>query len=344
MFCVECGREGPTYEGLCGPCYLDRHRFAHIDEKVDLYRCGHCQEFCIDGEWTQIDSLEEAVSQAAVRALRVREDVSVQDIQVSIHPQDGSNLLVHLTLEMGFQDLEKTEELETKVRVKGTSCPRCSRIKADYYESILQIRSRDRSLGQEEKDEILDHIGSRLEEESRDNRDLFVSKLKELHGGLDVYLSSSHMGKTLSRELAAMYGGQLKESSTLVGQKEGKEVYRITFLVRLPAYRPGDIISHGARMYQVGGVGAKSTRLVDLVTHEASRVENTDLLDVMVRGHGSDIDEAVVVSESEGEMQLLHPTSYRMVEVRKPPGYRGEGDTVRVFTREGEVFLLPNRG
>jgi nonsense-mediated mRNA decay protein 3 len=58
-------------------------------------------------------------------------------------------------------------------------------------------------------------------------------------------------------------------------------------------------------------------------------------------GKREDILEAVVLSQSAKEVQVMHPRSYATVELRKPQGFKVEGDTVRVVLFEDEMYLLP---
>ncbi|HUV25219.1 MAG TPA: NMD3-related protein [Methanomassiliicoccales archaeon] len=341
MFCVECGKEGATYESLCAQCFLSRNRFTEIDEYIDLTRCAHCLEFLIDGRWKRFQSIEDAAAEVAVRSINVRRGSEIKSVEVAVDPLDSSNFRVSIEMTLQMEDLIKTEHLVTTVRVKGASCPKCSKIKGSYFESILQVRCRDRSLRREEKESILEQIEDMVERAASENRELFISKVEELHGGLDVYLSSNNLGRSLSKELAAAYGAETKESSSLIGQKDGREMYRITFLVRLPAYQLHDIISLDGVLHQVEGISSTNTRLRKLSDHQHVTMQNHDLENVRVKGTESDIMEAVIVSESEDEIQVMHPITYGIVELRKPKDFQVEGDAVKVFSHDGELFLVP---
>lgn len=339
MFCVECGSEGPLYEGLCESCFLQKNQFTLVPKTVDLLRCNHCLEFLIGGSWHRYTSLEEALADAI--PIQVRIGAEVTGIQINITPQDMRNYGVELEITVRVYDLEKKERHRTLVRLKGTSCPRCSRIKGSYFESIIQVRSRNRHLDRDEMDELMGHIERRVESAAEQSREMFISKVEELHGGFDVYLSSNSLGRAIARELAAMHGAEFKESSSLVGKKEGKDVYRMTFLVRLPTYRLGDIVSFQQSLYRIEAISRTATRLQELRTHERITISNADLENVRVKGSEKDLMDAVVVSETEEELQLLHPVSYVVIEVKKPDGFKVNGETVKVFSHEGDLYLVP---
>lgn len=342
MFCVECGKEGKTYDSLCAKCFLSRNTFTEIDDHIDLIRCSHCLEFLIDGEWASFDTMDEAVADIAVRSMKVRGRASVESVEVGVKPLDRNNYEATIKVVVEVEDLKKAENLAATIRVKSASCPKCSKIMGSYFESIIQVRTRGRSMSDEEKDSILNEIEDIVERASEDNRDLFISKLEELHGGFDVYLSSNSLGRSISRELAAAHGAETKESSSLVGKKEGKDVYRITFLVRLPAYQLHDVISYGGELYFVEAISSSSTRLRGLIRHQQLTLPNSNLEKAKVQARESDLLEAVVVSETEGELQVLHPITYHTFEMKRPLGFRTQGDTVLAFSHDGELYLIPH--
>jgi nonsense-mediated mRNA decay protein 3 len=82
-----------------------------------------------------------------------------------------------------------------------------------------------------------------------------------MHGGLDFYLGSSSLGKLVSRALSQAFGGTIKESHKLVGRKEGKDVYRTTYSVRLSDFRIGDFVRVDKQVFQVKKISTDSLLL-----------------------------------------------------------------------------------
>jgi len=184
-------------------------------------------------------------------------------------------------------------------------------------------------------------IDRRVEAAKEENREMFVSKVEEVPGGLDFYLSSISLGKAISKDLADRSGAEVKESSTLVTQKEGRDVYRVTYLVRLPSYMRGEVILHKETPHLVAQIAASSTKLVNLRTHEPSSASNADLYEARVIGRREDILDAIVLTDSKREIQIMNPRTYATLEVRKPSGYAVKGETVKVFVYEDELYLVP---
>ncbi len=341
MFCVRCGREGPTYESLCVECFLENARFTSVPDHVDMQHCAYCGDYLIKGKWIKHPSIEEASRDAAVRAIKVKEGADVLKTKAEVEEADKNNFRVHMRTMIEYSDLSLEEKLDTIVRIKGGICSRCSKIVGNYYESIIQVRGRGRKLSDRQKEHYLEEIDRRVETAKEENREMFVSKVEDVPGGLDFYLSSISLAKAISKDLADRAGAEVKESSTLVTQKEGRDVYRVTYLVRLPSYMRGEVIMHEDRPHLVAQIGSNSTKIIDLKTHEPVNVSNAELYEAKVIGKREDILDAIVLTDSKREVQVMNPKTYATVEVRKPPGYSVTGETVRVLVYEEEVFLLP---
>jgi len=340
MFCVRCGREGPTYESLCVECFLENVRFTSINDHVDLFTCYHCRDYQIKSRWKRI-SQDEAIREVATDAIAVRRGAELARVRIDVVEADPRNFHVRISADMEHSDLKLTEEMHTIVRLKNTVCPRCSKIIGNYYESIIQIRGRERKLSEGQKERIYTALKKRVDEAQEDNREMFISKLEEVPGGFDAYLSSISLAKSISKELGDRFGGEVKESSTLVTQKDGKDVYRVTYLVRLPSYLRGEVVSFKGKPHLVISIASNSTKLLNLKTHEPINMPNAELYEIRVLAHKEDILDAVVLTETAKELQIMHPISFTTIEVRKPPGFKHEGETVKVVVHEEETYLLP---
>jgi nonsense-mediated mRNA decay protein 3 len=340
MFCVRCGREGSTYESLCVECFLENTRFTSISDHVDLLTCYHCREYQIKNRWKRI-SLDEAIREVAVDAIVVRRGSEIVHSRLEVAEADPRNFHVRMFLDIEHGNLKVKEELHTIVRLKNTVCPRCSKIMGNYYESIIQIRGRERKLSEGQKERIYAALRKRVDEAQDENREMFISKLEEVPGGFDAYLSSISLAKSISKELGDRFGGEVKESSTLVTQKDGKDVYRVTYLVRLPSYLRGEVVSFKGTPHLVISIASNTTKLLNLKTNEPINMPNAELYEVRVIAHKDEILDAVVLSETAKELQIMHPMNFSTIEVRKPQGFKHDGDTVKVIIYEEETYLVP---
>ncbi len=321
---------------------METNRFASLPDHIDLNQCVHCQEYQMSRGWIYYEDVEEAVYDSAADAVEVSKDAFLLELSIIIDQREPTTFIAHVTAKLKFEDLVLEENLDTTIRVKRSICAKCNKIHGNYFESIIQLRTGGKKVSEEEKDELLNRIADQIESISHGSRDAFISKVVEEHGGFDVYVSTNALGKALARDLVSVYGAEYKESATLQGQKDGRDIYRVTYLVRLPPYRIRDVILYDSKPFLVLSMGPVSAKLRDLRTSETVVVNNNDLREVPVIGSKEDFKDAVVLTETEKELQLMHPVTYKTVEVKRPRGLTIKGDSVKVFSREGELYIIGN--
>lgn len=167
---------------------------------------------------------EEAVKSSIKRKAKFREGLDGGEIEINDLSADMSEARITLSGEMG--GLEISEDRTIKIKLNKESCKTCSRRTSGYYQAKLQIRG-----GKEKVEEALE-IVKRVLDESRGKND-FVSDVKETENGLDLFLGSNSLARKISREVSKEYETERKSTKTLYGKKEGKEVYRSTYLLRI---------------------------------------------------------------------------------------------------------------
>ncbi len=341
MFCVKCGQEDvETVNGLCLNCFLDGRKLISMPHHVDLMRCANCEEFSVNDQWVRKD-LDQAVEDIALTTLSVIPEGKVVSVGVMVEKQEDKTFVVHVQADVDVSGVVATDEDSVIVRLKNTVCKRCSRQLGSYYESIIQVRTGEKTLDDDLRDEVVRAVTASVENQSKTNRSLFISKVQQVPGGVDIYLSSISLGKTLTRELSETYGAEVKESSSLVGvSSDGQEVYRVTFLLRLPMYHVGDIILFKDRPYELTAVNKNGGKMTDLYDFRETSIKKFELLTVKVICKEKDIKEATVVSRSGDEIQVLHPTSYLTKDVRIPKGSE-IGETVKVVEIEEVLLFVP---
>jgi len=226
MFCVECGREGPTYGGLCSTCFGERHTLLRPPERVDIPQCVHCSRFLIGKGWAEVP-LEEACRAALLEKSRLDKEVRKVSLAPTFRHEDERNLLVAVKASLAVEDFLVTRRFETKVRIQGATCPACGRRRGMYYEAILQFRA---STGRLPED-LAAEASRYVEDAVAADPNQFITKVETVRGGLDFYLSSNAQAKTIAKAYRD-WGAETRASPKVYGQKEGKELYRVTYLVR----------------------------------------------------------------------------------------------------------------
>src|SRR2546430_11148307 len=143
-----------------------------------------------------------------------------------------------------------------------------------------------------------------------------VSRIEEVHGGLDFYLSTNALGKALARELSESFGGSVSSSPKLFGQKQGREVYRVTSLVRLGPFHIGDVVRYKDSLAEVTSV-RPFVILRDLANGE-SRGFQPQYVRSAKRVDAEPFEAKIEHLES-GQIVAVHPETEEARPLRPPP-------------------------
>lgn len=329
MQCVRCGKEieeGP----LCTACISSTAKLLISPAYIDIVKCPNCSRFrCGRDLWVQ--SIEEAVEKILRSSVRIHPAIMSSAVEFTLNADKWEGRIV-ISMNGEIDGEEIHEEVCADLRIHSEVCERCSRIAGNYYEAIIQLRGKRRLT--------LDDFNAAMaivEESSSDGT--FLTRAERTRGGWDFYVSSQNWGRSIAKRLAECLGARVRESSKLVGVRDGRKVFRITFLVRAPQYRKGSIVMMDGRPRIIHSVG-KSVKLTDLMTGEMQSVHMKKLEHVRVLADPEDHLEAIVVSKGPEGVQILDPVTNRTVTVLTPFDVRS-GDTVRVARFDDEIVILP---
>ncbi|MDG6220534.1 MAG: NMD3-related protein [Candidatus Thermoplasmatota archaeon] len=339
MECFRCGMEEGEFEGLCGKCHLETHISMSIPAFLKLDLCPHCGAMRRGEHWLEISGPDEGVSRVVEESLDVTKGITSVDVELDINPETEYVYKVKVFASIYEKGMVARREGSTTVRVENHVCDVCSRRHGNYYESIVQLRLFSGKMGDEERERWEEEIAKMIENMSSSNRQVFLSKSVEVHGGLDFYLSTTDAGRILARELSKKAGASIKESGTMAGRKDGRDLYRITFSVRLPPAKIGDYILLDGEVYRVEKVNKDRYEAVVLKRGETAKIKRDADERIVVMGGEELVKEAVVVFESDDELQLLDPYNYTTIQLKKPQTYVGGEETVGVIKHEGQIYI-----
>lgn len=168
-------------------------------------RCSRCGRVRLKGNW--VACTDEKLAQEALKKCRGE----YLRATYSFREQEG-------TFFVGDEKHVFPVKRKFKVNVVKNICPDCVRKSGGYFEAIIQLRGK---AGKVRRYERL--FKKMLAKKT------FVTKEEELREGLDLYIGSSRAVVEMLAEL----GVRAKMSRKLAGQKEGRRLYRTTFLVRV---------------------------------------------------------------------------------------------------------------
>jgi nonsense-mediated mRNA decay protein 3 len=363
-FCPECGesvavdpdeRDLPEHVGrtrrrdraLCDACYLERFDLVSAPDRIEVQVCGSCGAVHRGKRWVDVDARDytDVAIEEVTEALAVH--VDAEDVRWGVDPEqvDPTTVRMHATFSGVVRDTPIEESVTVPVKIAEGTCTRCGRIAGDYYASTVQVRAAGRDPAGEEiqraREVAEDVVG---EMEATGDRDAFITEATETDGGLDLKVSTTKIGHKIADRLIAEFGGSVDASETLVTEDEdGEEVYRVTYAVRLPPYRPGEVIAPG------DGEGPILVRSVQgnlkgrrLATGERYEAPVEDLENATRLGARADATETTLVAvEDDRAVQVLDPETYEPKTIARPNDLDPGADTVRVLKHREGLHVLP---
>lgn len=336
--CLQCGVDGGEYDHLCEKCYRERTKPSTLPDVLKMKICSTCSYMVNFGTNQRIVEWEKGIGQLVEENLSLADGATLGDIQIARNERDDYLMYLDVTTDVLLRELEFEEKHTSEMRITYGVCNRCSRQSGNYYECTLQFRGGRRPLTEDELGFTMEYVTRRIEESNSENA--FISSMGQAHKGLDFSLGDKTLGKDIARGLKQHFGAQFTESFSIAGRKDGIDIYRSTFLIRLPDIRSGDIVRYRERVYQVVHIRDKSTGIRDLATAVDQNVSVRETSDLQLI-HGDEV-EAVVVSATDGEAQVLDPVNFSTVTVITPRDL-SSGETARFFRCEDGLFLLPEK-
>ncbi len=359
-FCPRCGdtierEEEITREGvdsaLCDACYIDEYDLVDAPDRVQVRVCSQCGAVHRGNRWVDVgaEDYTDIAIEAVSESLSVHVDATGVSWQVAPEQVDATTIRMHCQFSGVLRGTPIAEEFVVPVRISRETCDRCGRIAGGSYASIVQVRARERDPTDEEQERATEIAHDLVDElESKGDRDAFVTEVTEVAGGTDVKLSTNRLGEQVARRIVREFGGSYSDYETLVTEdRDGNEVYRVTYAVHLPRYQPGEIIDldddGGPVIVESIRGNLKGTRLTTGENYEAS-YEDGDAPDAERLGRVDDGEETTLVAViDEHAVQVLHPTTYETETVARPDYLDTDAETIRVIdTREG-LFVLPEK-
>ncbi len=149
-------------------------------------------------------------------------------------------------------------------------------------------------------------------------RGLFITDDDENRQGLDFFLSEKATAFSIAKKIQEQFGGEFKQSASTAGMKDSKEVYRMTYLVRIPAYRKDDFFSWDNSFFLIVSLHENKVRAIELSTWVEKVIDGKYIQPSKIFGGKERIKEMILVSQSKKEIQLMDPKTYSTVEIPKP--------------------------
>ena len=320
--CPKCG--SPSEGGLCPDCEIQKIRFLSCPETLEITLCSVCESILRKNRWQAGDgSLEEMIRRETRDSVSWREDLGKANLEINIIPRGATRFQASVELKGIFKGRPICESCVVPVKVSLVACETCSKKAGRYFEATVQLRqSSPRMISQEEMDFCLTMAESMAAAGLDGGERLsFISDIKETKGGLDIVLGSARLGRELAKAIRQRFGGRLEETSKLVGRKDGRDVYRITLLVRLPRLKEGDILQLRGNLFCVEGFSGSRT-IVNSLTGAGRRrsLSEKQAEEAEILGNRAEARKALVVAADPSVLEIIDPESYKTAFASRPAG------------------------
>lgn len=204
LICPKCGRSSddtPFIEAFCINCFpFD----VKLPKKITIEHCKRCNKIRLKGEWVPFSrkKIEEYIIS------RCKGDFTSGEFDM-----DTGEATFTLKKDSGEISIRRNIRFE----IVPVICRDCSRISGGYFEAIIQLRG-DKAKINRAAERLIRILSKKT----------FITKKEEKHGGIDLFVGSSKTVLETMRE----QGYKPLITRKLVGRREGKRLFRVTFALR----------------------------------------------------------------------------------------------------------------
>lgn len=339
-FCPKCGR--PTQEeGVCEHCRMETTRWFSCDPKVRCIHCPSCGALKQGNTWTDtIRERSDISSDLARSAVHIHPDVKKAgiDIRTDDLSTNRSRAIINIKGVLYNEPVQAT--CETEIAWQKEQCDRCNRISGNYYEGVVQVRAHDRIPSPYEV-QMAAGIACEVEEslQTGGERLSFISDVNIIRDGLDIIVGSQHIGLLITRRITAELGGRFSTHPKLIGERNGQQLYRITYSVRLPKYQKRDVIRFRKHYGEVIQAESRNLRVFDFSDGTIKVISGREVERLV--GSARTAEDAMVAFSSGDTIGVIDPLTFATHECIAWRGHGvGAGQHIRILRDGGHIVVL----
>jgi len=237
-FCVVCGRTDRVLDhGVCPECFVKRERLVWAEGHPIVVVCPTCGARKNGQVWGPPGGNPTLLrADDLTPKLSVHPEVALRRVRWEEGAGDAAQRTFHGDVDVRFRGTERTVGVDMVVRVQGQTCPDCSRRSGHYFTALIQVRGMSERLREPPRPlrERLERSFESILPEMRAEWRKAFSWREERPEGWDYYLSDTQAARAIARFAKRRLAADLKETATLWGRKNGQDVYRVTFRLRVP--------------------------------------------------------------------------------------------------------------
>lgn len=338
-FCPKCGKPSDS-DGLCAACRVADTQWVACEGRVTSTHCPSCGATKQVNTWTDTNREREDLAPDLARsAVHFHPDVKKRAIAVRIRELSPNRSRAFLKISGILYGQPVEKECTVEIAWHREQCDRCNRITGSYYEGIVQVRADGRDMSPFEMQKAA-AIATQIEDSLQQGgeRLSFISDMAETRDGLDITVGSQHIGLVIVQGITAQLGGRYSTHPKLVGEKNGRQLYRITYLVRLPRYQRHDVVKLSRSYAEIEQSDSRTIRAFDLYEGRNRMVKEEEI--VRLVGNARNAGPALVAYIAHGMLGLLDPATGATIEVQERPWMAAQaGENVPVL-RDGDTLVV----
>ena len=160
-----------------------------------------------------------------------------------------------------------------------------------------------------------------------------------MSAGAGFFISDKQAGLIIAKKIQEQYGGTIKQSSKNIGMKDSRQVYRMTYLLRLPSYTKGDFISYNKSFFYILSTQGNRVKIKNLSNWEITTLDVKTIQKAKILGGKELVKEMILVSQKKDEVQVMDPKTYKIKIIRKPKPVSFDSKMIKVVKFEDKFFL-----
>ena len=331
---------------LCRDCYFETFDLVEVPDRLTVHTCTGCGAVHEAGSWHDVDATAdmELAIDAVAEQIQVHRSAEEVAWEVEQRHRDPNTIYLTCLVSAVVHGRPVIEEHDVIVAFMRETCTRCGQVAGKSYGGTIQVRGDDRIPTGEERDAALtiaDKVVSAVAEGG--DREAFITEVIDRPEGVDIRVSTPKMGARVTERIIDEFGGSYSTSETLVTEDgDGRGVYRVAYAIRLPRFRPGDIVSteeHGPVLITSAATHLKGRRLA--TGEDVEILDSTDP-DLEVVGSADDVTETTLVAIiDEQSVQVLDPETHRAETIPLPEDLHPTGEMISVVRTDEGLFVLP---
>ncbi|MFB6119190.1 60S ribosomal export protein NMD3 [Halosegnis sp.] len=359
QFCPRCGDpverapdaalpDGPDAR-LCDDCYFTEFELVDAPDRIEVGVCSGCGAVQRGNRWVDVaaDDYTDVAVDELVERLGVH--VDAREVTWGVEPEqvDENTIRMHATFTGFIRETPLQAEVTVPVYIARGTCDRCGRIAGDYWNALVQVRARNRAPTPAEMERAEEIAESYIaEREAKGDRNAFITSVAREEGGLNMKISANQMGEAIAHRIVREFGGEVSAAETLATEDgDGNELYRVTFVARLPEFTPGDVVAlddgDGPVLVTSAHGNLKGRRVETGARYEASHEEGI-APDGRKLADRSDAEPTTLVAvEDDHAVQVLDPETYEPKTVPRPDYMDPDAQEVLVLKSRAGLHVLP---